>query len=206
VYLRKSVFGAIPVAERCPLGCDIEHPWTSLQRVCATGIAPNAQWQLSCSIFAELQLSLVYSTAPRTDRKRVSMISEAFLNKISEIGNDKQSLVALLNEIDENKRQVSTRLTAVSSGRKEVTEMTTQERRSQIKLMQDKMIYLSEEREYVRSRIAEINSDLKTLNRVVNRRSENFCHAFVAAAERVLDEELFLELESRAASILSIRK
>jgi len=133
------------------------------------------------------------------------MLSEAFINKISEIGNDKQSLVSLMNEIDENKRQVSARLTAVSSGRKEVTEMTTRERRSQIKMMQDKLTYLAEEREHVRSRIAEINSDLKALNRAVNGRNEKFCHAFIAAAERILDEELFLELESRAASILSIK-
>ncbi len=133
------------------------------------------------------------------------MLSEVFVNKISEIGNDKQSLVTLMSEIDENKRQVSARLTAVSSGRKEVTEMTTQERRSQIKMMQDKMIYLAEEREYIRSKIAEINSDLRALNRAVNGRNGKFCHAFVAAAERLLDEEVFLELESRAASILSIK-
>ena len=130
------------------------------------------------------------------------MLSEGFINKISTIGNDKQKLVALLNDVDEQKRQVGSRLVAVSSGRKEVTELSAKERRAQIRLMQDKLKYLSEEREYIRQRIGEINRDLKALNRATNSRSEKFCHAFVAAAEQLLDDETFLELESRAAAIL----
>jgi len=138
--------------------------------------------------------------------KKVTMLTESFISKVGEIRENKQALVSLMNEIDESKRQVKARLTAISSGRKEFTELSTKERRVQIKKMQDKLVYLAEEREYIRSLIGEINRNIKAVNRAKNSRKEAFCHAFLAAAEDMLDEETFLALESKAAVIMSIRE
>ncbi|WP_456380170.1 hypothetical protein [Thiolapillus sp.] len=62
------------------------------------------------------------------------------------------------------------------------------------------------EREAVRARLGVLKMDAKALNRAVNNRKIAFCHAFVAAAERLLPEELFLELEQKATEMLSANK
>ena len=69
--------------------------------------------------------------------------------------------------------------------------------------MKDKLSFLTEEREAVRERLGAMKMDAKALNRASNSRSIDFAHAFIAAAERLLPDEMFLELESRAADILS---
>lgn len=80
------------------------------------------------------------------------------------------------------------------------------ERQILIRRMKDKMSFLTEEREMIRSRLGRIKMDQKALNRSTNKAEPDFAHAFMAAAERTLPENEFLELEARAAEILQSRE
>jgi inorganic triphosphatase YgiF len=127
---------------------------------------------------------------------------QEFLVKLTSCGNDKQRLTALLAEIDEQKRSLKSRLSRMSSepegefGRGRM-------RQEQIRKMKDKASFLTQEREIVRAKLGSLKMDQKALNRAVNNRCAEFAHAFIAAAQRLLSDEQFMELELRAAEIIS---
>jgi len=129
------------------------------------------------------------------------LLSESFLNSVSKVAFDREALITMMHNIDETKRQIKSRLSSVSSGSQEMTELGPKERKSQIRKMTDKISCLAEEREYIRNKINTIKQSHKAMKRAVNSRNENFCHAFIAAAEVLLDEETFLEIEAHAATI-----
>jgi len=54
--------------------------------------------------------------------------------------------------------------------------------------------------------LGQLKNDSRALNRVVNSRKPEFCHAFMAAAERMLEPELFHEIEIRAGRMLETGK
>ncbi|MFC1336949.1 MAG: hypothetical protein G8D89_22325 [gamma proteobacterium symbiont of Clathrolucina costata] len=126
-------------------------------------------------------------------------------DKLSECGNDREKLLTLMAEIDTEKRSLKSRLSRISSepdgdfGR-------GRERQVQIRKMKDKEWFLTEEREMVRAKLGSLKMDQKALNRAISSRAPEFGHAFIAAAERILSEEQFSELELRAAELLSARK
>ena len=126
---------------------------------------------------------------------------QEFAAKLKNFGNDREKLTALMAEIDTEKRSIKSRLSRISSepdgefGR-------GRERQVQIRKMKDKESFLTEEREIIRAKLGQLKMDKKALNRAVNSRSEEFSHAFIAAAEHILPEELFLEIEQRAAEII----
>ncbi len=128
-------------------------------------------------------------------------VSLEFMEKVAALSSDREKLLALMNELDANKRSIKSRLRRMSSepdgkfGR-------GRERQVQIRKMRDKLGFLTVEREYVRRILGQLKGDKKALNRVVNGRKLEFCHAFMAAAERMLEPELFHEIEIRAGSML----
>ncbi|MFK5950188.1 MAG: hypothetical protein QM500_15595 [Methylococcales bacterium] len=127
---------------------------------------------------------------------------EDFLNKFQLCGNDRNKLSALMAEVDAEKRSLKSNLNRLSSepdgelshGRK---------RQVSIRKMRDKESFLTSEREFIRNKLGSMKMDKKSLNKCINNRSVDFVHAFMAAAERLLSEETFLEIESRASEILS---
>ena len=129
------------------------------------------------------------------------MLSESFLNSVNGAGFDREALITMMHNIDETKRQIKSRLISVSSGGKEITELNHKDRKTQIRKMMDKIRCLAEEREYVRNKINSIKKSNKAMKRAVNSRNEKFCHAFIAAAEVMLDEETFLAIEAHATTI-----
>jgi seryl-tRNA synthetase len=132
-------------------------------------------------------------------------VNEEFAEKLQEAGVDQNKLVGLMNEIDETKRSVKSHLSQLSSERNEEN-ATRPERQKKIRKMKDKMSFLTEEREVVRSKLGTIKADQKALNKSSNSKNIEFAHAFMAAAERLLTEEIFNEIESRARDIIESKK
>jgi hypothetical protein len=130
------------------------------------------------------------------------MISEEFALKVAEIGFDKERLVELMNELDEEKRSIQSFMRMFSNEPKSEGGGAGPERYRKLRRLKDRRSFLIEEREHVRQKLGQIKGDQKALNKATHRKVE-FCHAFVAAAERMLSEEQFMEIESRAMTILT---
>lgn len=124
-----------------------------------------------------------------------------FIQKFEACGNDQQKLIALMAQLDETKRSLKDRLTRLSSepngefGR-------GRERQEQIRKIKAKQGFLTDHRELVRAKLGRLKMDTKSLKRITNSRKPDFTMAFMAAAERMLTEEQFLDLEVRAQEIL----
>jgi hypothetical protein len=129
-------------------------------------------------------------------------LNSEFADKLQEAGNNQEKLVALMAEIDETKRSIRSALSQLSSEPDE-RHSKGRERQTKIRKMKDKMSFLTEEREIVRDKLGRLKMDKKVLNRISSSKSIEFSQAFMAAAERMLSEEQFNEIESRASEILS---
>jgi hypothetical protein len=116
---------------------------------------------------------------------------------------DKESLVQLMNEFDEEKRRIKSIMSKFSTEDAENGGLTGKERQTKLRKMKMRLSFLIEEREATRQKIGKLNSDKKALNKAVNRKLE-FCHAFLAAAEKEMPEEQFIELEMKAMELLSL--
>ena len=130
-------------------------------------------------------------------------VSDEFLQRFEACGNNQAQLVKLMAEIDETKRSLKDRLTRLSSepdgpfGR-------GRERQEQIRKIKAKQGFLTDEREMVRHKLGTLKLDQKALNRAKSNRSADFSQAFMAAAELILSDEVFEQIEARAAEILAI--
>ncbi len=132
-------------------------------------------------------------------------MNQKFTENLKVCGNSKDKLIVLMADIDTEKRSIKSYLSRLSSesdgdfgkGRK---------RQVRIRQLKDKLSFLTEEREAVRTKLGAIKMDQKIMNKAVNSRSVDFAHAFMAAAERKLAKDLFLELELNAAEMLSAVK
>ncbi len=129
--------------------------------------------------------------------------NQAFLDKLEQARNSREQLTALMAEIDETKRALKSHLSQLSS---EPTEKHARgrERQALIRRIKDKLSFLTEEREMVRARLGQIKMDQKALNRRTVNTKPGFANAFMAAAERLLSDEQFSEIEARAAQMLQI--
>jgi hypothetical protein len=114
---------------------------------------------------------------------------------------DKESLIQLMNELDEEKRRIKTVMGKFSNEDAENGGLTGKERQTKLRRMKTRLSFLIEEREAARQKLGKLNGDKKSLNKAMNRKIE-FCHAFVAIAEREMSEEKFLDLEMKAMELL----
>ena len=130
-----------------------------------------------------------------------SGVSLEFMEKVARIETDREALLALMNEIDAERRLIKSRMRMFSNSPREDGGWVGSSRYANLRKLKDKLSFLLEEREYVRGRLGRLKNDRKALNKALNSRKPEFCHAFVAAAERMLDQELFLEIEAWAAQI-----
>ena len=129
-------------------------------------------------------------------------MDQVFAEKLADAGWEKPKLVALMNEIDAEKRSIKIALRRIAQDPEYSMAGMGRERQNKERRIKDRERYLIEDREIVRQRIGRLNRELKSMNRAKNR-EQNFPAAFVAAAEEMLDQELFMELELRAVEILS---
>lgn len=128
-------------------------------------------------------------------------VSERFMNKLNEASVSREKLIQLLAELDEEKRSVRSSLSQLSS-EPTTASLKGRERQAAIRRMKDKISFLTEEREAVRQRLGQIKEERKATNRRSPARNAVFTNAFVAAAESILSEQKFLEIELKAAQII----
>jgi len=134
--------------------------------------------------------------------KSIPQTQTLFEERIIECGNDRDKLLAFMYELDAEKRSLKSRLSQLSSepdgeyarGRK---------RQTNIRKIKDKISFLTEEREFVRKKLGSIKTSKKSLNTATNNRKPDFLAAFMVAAEQFLDEERFLDIEAKAAELMS---
>lgn len=129
-------------------------------------------------------------------------MDQVFILKLEQAGFDRLKLTALLNEIDSDKRSVTSYLQDVSSGLNESAKLTGRERQDMIRRLTDKKRFLTDQREMVRQRLGRIGFYKKALNKATNNQKLGFAAAFLAAAEITLSEAQFEELEAVAGEIL----
>lgn len=128
-------------------------------------------------------------------------LSPEFAQKLQDAGSSQAALVALMSEIDEEKRAIKSALSQLSS-EPDAQYARGRERQVKIRRMKDKISFLTEEREIVRIKLGRLKMDKKALRRATSSRSIEFSQSFMAAAERMLPEETFIQLEARAAEML----
>ena len=128
-------------------------------------------------------------------------LSQEFILRVAKIQHSRKKLIDLMNALDEEKRVIRSAQRKYSSFKKEDGGLTGAERFKQLRSLKDRLSFLIEEREYVRQRLADVKAETKALNKAVHRQ-KGFQAAFVAAAERLLPEETFLNLEAKASEIL----
>lgn len=134
-------------------------------------------------------------------------MSQEFEQKLSDAGYKQSSLTALINELDADKRAIKSALSQLSSEPDEKM-AKGRERQARIRKMKDKLSFLTEEREIVRMRLGEIKTNNRAFNKLQHspKNKSEFQQAFMVAAERILSEEQYLELEIKAAKIVESLK
>ncbi|MCG7878893.1 MAG: hypothetical protein AB2669_07160 [Candidatus Thiodiazotropha endolucinida] len=128
-------------------------------------------------------------------------LSEEFVLRVSEISHSKKMLVDLMNQLDEEKRSIRSFQRQWSNDTKNNGGLHGPERYRKLRKLKDRISFLIEEREYVRQKLGELNGDQKSLSRAAHKNIE-FVHAFMAAAERILSEDTFIDLEAKASEIM----
>ena len=130
-------------------------------------------------------------------------LSFEFIDKVSSLGSDKEGLLSLMQEIDSERRLIKSRMSQFSNSPKDKGGWRGSNRYVKLAKMKDKCVFLFEEREYIRRRLGQLKGDKKSLNRMVNSKTPQFCHAFMAAAERMLEPTLFNQIEAIASRMLN---
>ncbi len=129
-------------------------------------------------------------------------MNQNFTEKLAS-SRDKESLIQLMNELDEEKRRIKAIMSKFSTEDAENGGLTGKDRQTKLRRMKMRLSFLIEEREATRQKLGKLNSDKKALNKAINRKLE-FCHAFLAVAEREMPEEKFIELEMKAMELLAL--
>ncbi len=129
-------------------------------------------------------------------------MNQNFTEKLAN-ARDKESLIQLMNELDEEKRRIKTVMSKFSNEDAENGGLTGKDRQTKLRRMKTRLSFLIEEREFTRQKLGKLNSDKKALNKAMSRKLE-FCHAFLAVAEKEMAEEDFLNLEMKAMEMLAL--
>ncbi|MCG6200796.1 hypothetical protein [Psychromonas antarctica] len=130
-------------------------------------------------------------------------MSQVFTQKLLDAGYDPIALKQLLSAIDADKRAIKSALSQLSSEPAE-NMARGRERQTRIRKMKDRISFLTEEREIVRVRLGDIKANNKGLNKLQHsaKNRAEFQSAFMLAAEQLLSEEQYLQLEIKAAQIM----
>jgi len=127
-------------------------------------------------------------------------MNEEFTKKLSRL-NKKEELVDFMNQLDEEKRGLKVVVNRFSNENPENGGLQGRERFTKLRNINKRVGYLIKEREEVRQKLGKVKGDQKAFNKASTKKVE-LCQAFVAAAERTLTEEQFLEIEIMASNML----
>lgn len=109
-------------------------------------------------------------------------MNQNFTEKLAN-SRDNESLIHLMNELDEEKRRIKAVMSKFSNEDVENGGLAGKERQTKLRRMKTRLSFLIEEREATRQKLGKLNGDKKALNKAMNRKIE-FCHAFLAVAEK----------------------
>jgi hypothetical protein len=123
-----------------------------------------------------------------------------FLSELKKAKNNKELLISLMARIDSEKREIKSTLSQISS-EPESALSRGKNRQVYIRKLKDRMSTLTTNRETVRQNISHFKK-VKNGGFTIPS-NNNFAIAFMEAAELILDEELFNEIEVRAGVILT---
>ncbi len=123
-----------------------------------------------------------------------------FLSELKKAKNNKELLISLMARIDSVKREVKSTLSQISS-EPESALSRGKNRQVYIRKLKDRMSTLTTNRETFRQNISHFKK-VKNGGFTIPS-NNNFAIAFMEAAELILDEELFNEIEVRAGVILT---
>jgi hypothetical protein len=123
-----------------------------------------------------------------------------FIKELAKAKNNRELLIALMAKIDADKREIKSTLSQLSS---EPGGALSQgrDRQTYIRTMKDRISILTSNREKVRLKISDLKKFKK--NGATNPSSNNFATAFMTAAELILDEKDFNEIEVMAGVMLT---
>lgn len=133
-------------------------------------------------------------------------LSQSFLLKVNHLQGDRDQLIELMGELDARKNAARAAMRDISNTPAEEGGLSGRERNRALRKLRTKIDYLKIEREYVKNKIGEIKKQTRRLNRISNNTTPGFQAAFMAAAQKLLDEETFLHIESKAALIMAARR
>ncbi len=131
-------------------------------------------------------------------------ISEELALKVSEIYQDQEKLIELMNDLDEEKRLIRSAQRKWSNSEREEGGLSGSQRSNKLRKLKDKISFLIEEREYVKQKLADLKENKKTLNAAMNKKA-SFIESFYAVAQINLTEEEVVELEMKAYELLKAK-
>ncbi len=88
------------------------------------------------------------------------IMNQNFTDKLA-IANKRDSLIQLMNELDEEKRRIKTIMSKFSNEDAENGGLTGKERQTKLRRMKTRLSFLIEEREATRQKLGKINSNKK---------------------------------------------
>ena len=123
---------------------------------------------------------------------------------LDKAGSNKEALVALLNDIDENKRSIKAQLNRLFNERSEGVHKRNI-RQIEISDTNEIVEFLIQAGEEVRIRLGEIKKDSKKLNVLKYERKLEYSLSFQEAAELVLDADILSQIKLKAQNIIEQR-
>jgi len=128
-----------------------------------------------------------------------------FLERLNRLGCDRHKLISFMDEIDAWKRLLKSQLKQSSSEPVKGRTPIGRARMTHHRKLKDKISFYIEYRDKVRQKLRECGIEQRKLNRVESSKAPKFLAAFMQAAENELDEEVFLEIEVKAMTLLRDR-
>ena len=129
------------------------------------------------------------------------MNEQEFSERLADSGWNRNKLLTMLSELDEQKRRIKATLRRYAHDPDCI--IGGHERKTMERKLKDKEGYLIERCEIVRDRLSQMKKDLKAMRKAANCKPPGFSDAFMASAERILTDDQFAEIELRAVEIIS---
>lgn len=130
------------------------------------------------------------------------MLNQKIVLEVNKIKNNQKELVVLMNSLDEEKRTIRSFMRQYSNEPKEGKGLVGSGRYMKLRSLKDKLSYLIEEREYVKQALGQLKENTKKANTITCSTKPEFSKAFMIAAEKVLSQEVFIEIEKVAGELL----
>lgn len=125
-----------------------------------------------------------------------------FKEELIKARGDKEKVKKVMDLLDEDKRKLRADIDQLAFKLNGMDRTTSIPYRKKMDFFNRKLGYLISLRSEARNTLARIKREDKSLRRAVNGKSILFSKAFIAAAEQLLSEDVYLQLELKASQIM----